>query len=175
MRELFWLFILFVCVQRISELIIAKRNEKWMLSQGGYETGARHYPFIVALHISFFISLIIEVELLHKTISSDWPLWLTLFLLTQLSRVWTLRSLGTFWNTKIIVLPGAKIVKKGPYRWVRHPNYIIVTMEFIIIPFLFQAYYTALIFTLLNAFMLTVRIAAEEQALMNATDFKKGY
>jgi methyltransferase len=175
MNGFFELFVLLVCVQRISELMIAKRNEKRMLRQGGYEAGARHYPFIVALHTAFFISLIAEVQLLQKTVSPDWPLWLALFLFTQLGRVWTLLSLGSFWNTKIIVLPGTKVVKKGPYRWVRHPNYIIVTMELIVIPFLFQAYYTALVFTLLNALMLTVRIAAEEQALMDATDFKKEY
>lgn len=175
MSGLFWLFISFLCIQRISELFIAKRNEKWMLSQGAYEAGMRHYPFIVALHTIFFISFITEVLIMEKTISPNWPLWLTLFFITQLGRVWTLRSLGPFWNTKIIVLPGAKVVKKGPYRWVRHPNYIIVTLEFIVIPLLFQAYYTAIIFTLLNAWMLSIRIAAEEQALMNATDFKKEY
>ncbi|MEM1504993.1 isoprenylcysteine carboxylmethyltransferase family protein [Domibacillus sp. 8LH] len=173
MSGIFWLFILFLCVQRISELFIAKRNEKWMLSQGAYEAGTRHYPFIVALHTLFFISLIAEVTMMEKTLSSNWPMWLTLFLVTQLGRVWTLRSLGPFWNTKIIVLPGAKVVKRGPYRWVRHPNYIIVTLEFIVIPLLFQAYYTAIIFTLLNAWMLSVRIAAEEQALIDATDFGK--
>ncbi|WNS80478.1 isoprenylcysteine carboxylmethyltransferase family protein [Domibacillus sp. DTU_2020_1001157_1_SI_ALB_TIR_016] len=173
MSGIFWLFILFLCVQRISELFIAKRNEKWMLSQGAYEAGTRHYPLIVALHTLFFISLIAEVTMMEKTLSSNWPMWLTLFLVTQLGRVWTLRSLGPFWNTKIIVLPGAKVVKRGPYRWVRHPNYIIVTLEFIVIPLLFQAYYTAIIFTLLNAWMLSVRIAAEEQALTDATDFGK--
>ncbi|WP_255822000.1 isoprenylcysteine carboxyl methyltransferase family protein [Domibacillus sp. PGB-M46] len=173
MSSIFWLFILFLCVQRISELFIAKRNEKWMLSQGAYEAGARHYPFIVALHTLFFISLIAEVTMMEKTLNSNWPMWLTLFLVTQLGRVWTLRSLGPFWNTKIIVLPGAKVVNRGPYRWVRHPNYIIVTLEFIVIPLLFQAYYTAIIFTLLNAWMLSVRIAAEERALTDATDFGK--
>lgn len=173
MSSVFWLFIVFLCVQRISELFIAKRNEKWMLSQGAYEAGTRHYPFIVALHTLFFISLIAEVTMMEKTLSSNWPIWLALFLVTQLGRVWTLRSLGPFWNTKIIVLPGAKVVKRGPYRWVRHPNYIIVTLEFIVIPLLFQAYYTAIIFTLLNAWMLSVRIAAEEQALTDATDFGK--
>ncbi|WP_046175857.1 isoprenylcysteine carboxyl methyltransferase family protein [Domibacillus indicus] len=174
MNSIFLMFISFLCAQRLLELVIARRNEKWMISQGGYEAGARHYPFMVALHVSFFASLIAEVVLLGKSISLAWPVWLVLFLLAQLGRVWTLRSLGPFWNTKIIVLPGAKIVKKGPYRWVRHPNYIIVTMELIIIPLLFQAYYTALIFTFLNALMLAVRIGAEEQALIEATDFKKG-
>jgi methyltransferase len=173
MSGIFWMFILFLCVQRISELFIAKRNEKWMLSQGAYEAGARHYPLIVALHTLFFISLIAEVTMMEKMLSSNWPIWLTLFLVTQFGRVWALRSLGPFWNTKIIVLPGAKVVKRGPYRWVRHPNYIIVTLEFIVIPLLFQAYYTAIIFTLLNAWMLSVRIAAEEQALTDATDFGK--
>lgn len=174
MNYLFWVFILFVVAQRMLELGIAKRNEKRMIERGGYEAGMRHYPFMIALHSSFFISCIIEVEFLDKTLSVDWPLWLGLFLLTQLGRVWTLYSLGSFWNTKIIVLPGANVVRKGPYRWFRHPNYIIVTLEFVVIPFLFQAYYTAALFSMLNAVMLSVRIAAEEQALMEVTDFKKG-
>lgn len=173
MRAFFWILILLVCLQRIAELAVAKRNEKWMLQQGAYEAGASHYPFIVALHVSFFISLILEVVFFDKTLSTWWPLWFSLFVVAQFARVWSLRSLGRFWNTKIIVLPGASIVKKGPYRWIRHPNYVVVVTEILVLPLLFQAYYTAFIFSVLNAFILSIRIAAEEQALMEATDFKK--
>lgn len=171
--NIFGILIAFVCLQRIVELVIARRNEKWMLEKGGYEAGASHYPFIVALHIGFFISLISEVIFFDKTASSWWPFWLFLFLAAQAVRVWSLWSLGRFWNTKIIVLPGAKVVKKGPYRWIRHPNYAVVITEILVLPLLFQAYYTAFIFSVLNAIILSIRITAEEQALMEATDFKK--
>jgi methyltransferase len=170
---LFLILITVVCMQRLVELVIAKRNERWMRSQGAYEAGAGHYPLIVALHIGFFISLIAEVILLERSISPWWPIWLSLFLVAQAGRVWSLHSLGRFWNTKIIILPGAKVVKRGPYRWIRHPNYFIVATEILVLPLLFQAYYTAIIFSLLNLIVLLIRIPAEEKALIEATDYSR--
>ena len=92
-------------------------------------------------------------------------------MLTQLIRVWALTSLGRYWNTKIIVLPGAKMVNKGPYRFLKHPNYLVVTIEFIVIPLMFEAYFTAFFFSLLNGIILRIRIAAEERALTQLTGY----
>ncbi|OMP66064.1 isoprenylcysteine carboxyl methyltransferase family protein [Domibacillus epiphyticus] len=170
---IFLFIITIVCLQRIVELVIARRNEKWMRKQGAVEAGAEHYPLIVALHICFFISLAVEVVMMERSLSPWWPLLLTLFLFAQAGRVWSLFSLGRFWNTKIIILPGAKVVKRGPYRWIRHPNYVIVAAEILVLPLLFQAYYTALVFSVLNAIVLSIRIPTEEKALMKATDYNE--
>ncbi|MFC7686006.1 isoprenylcysteine carboxyl methyltransferase family protein [Ureibacillus sp. GCM10028918] len=171
----FILFVSIVILQRIIEVIIARRNEKRMLAAGAYEVGASHYPFMIALHVSFFISLITEVLLLERTLSPLF-LWLFIFfLLVQGLRVWCLASLGAFWNTKIIILPGANVVKKGPYHLIRHPNYLVVCIEILLLPLLFQAFFTAICFTLLNFAMLAVRIPAEERALMEATNYSKQF
>lgn len=171
----FLLFVSIVIVQRIIEVLIAKRNERKMLTAGAYEVGASHYPFMIALHTSFFISLIIEVLAFNKTIS-PWFLWLfILFLFVQVLRIWCLASLGPFWNTKIIVLPGANVVKRGPYLLFRHPNYLVVCIEILLLPLMFQAYFTAIIFTLLNFLMLSVRIPTEEKALMEVTNYTKEF
>ena len=168
---LFFIVIALVIVQRLVEVAVAKRNEKRMLAQGAYEVGASHYPYMLALHISFFLFLIAEVVLLDRGISPLFPVFL--FLLVQLLRVWCLTSLGKFWNTKIIILPGANVVTKGPYLYFRHPNYIVVCTEILLLPLMFQAYFTALAFTLLNLAMLSVRIPLEEKALIEATDYEE--
>ncbi|MBD7985534.1 isoprenylcysteine carboxyl methyltransferase family protein [Sporosarcina sp. Sa2YVA2] len=161
-----------VIIQRLVELFIAKRNEKWMKRQGAFEAGASHYPYMVAMHVLFFISLIMEVIVLDRELSPVWPLFLAIFLLAQVLRVWCLTSLGKYWNTKIVVLPNAKVVRKGPYKWIRHPNYVIVATELIVLPLLFSAYFTAILFTLLNMWMMSVRIPVEEQALKSVTNYK---
>ncbi len=160
-------------MQRLLELIIAKRNERWMKARGGREYGKKQYIFIVLVHVGFFISLFLEVTSFHKEISNYWPILLSLFLLAQLGRLWVITSLGSFWNTKIIVLPYANVVADGPYKWMKHPNYFIVTVEFILIPLLFQAYMTMLIFFLLNQLILTIRIPLEEKILREYTNFDK--
>ncbi|MCG7342542.1 isoprenylcysteine carboxyl methyltransferase [Sporosarcina sp. ACRSL] len=164
-----------VILQRIIELFIAKRNEKWMKSQGAFEAGSSHYPFMVAMHIFFFITLIAEVLFFHRQLSTIWQILLGIFLAAQIARVWCLASLGKFWNTKIIVLPHAKVVKRGPYKWVRHPNYIIVATELLVLPLLFNAFFTAVLFSLLNIWMMTIRIPAEERALKEATNYTEEF
>jgi len=157
----FIIFILFVIVQRLSELYIARGNEKWLRSQGAAEYGKEHYPFIVALHTLFIISIIVEYILRGNT-----PIdlvFLVLFALLLLFKFWALSSLGKYWNTKIFRVPGAGPVKKGPYKLFKHPNYFIVICEIAIIPMVFHLYYTAIIFTVLNAIMLTVRIRVENK------------
>lgn len=171
----FWIVISIVILQRLTELVIAKNNEKRMIAQGAYEVGARHYPAIVLLHTAFFVSLLLEVVIRKPSLSPLWGVLLTVFLLTQLLRVWCLASLGKYWNTKIIILPGADVVMKGPYKFIRHPNYVIVAIEILVLPMIFGAYITAILFTLLNAWMMSVRIPQEERALKETTNYKEKF
>jgi methyltransferase len=172
---MFSLFLSFVIFQRVCELAIAKRNERWMKKQGGLEFGKTHYVFIVAVHTLFFISLCLEVLVQKKEVSPYWPVFVSLFLVTQIGRVWALSSLGKYWNTKIIVVPQATVIRKGPYKYLKHPNYLIVTLEFLVIPLLFQAYGTLIAFSLLNALILMIRIPAEERALCKHTKYSDAF
>lgn len=167
----FTIILFIVITQRLVELAVAKGNEKWILQQGGYEVGRAHYPIMLLLHSSFFIALIAEILLLNRQPSIFFGFLLVLFLLTQAGRFWCLLSLGKLWNTKIMILPGIKVIRKGPYRFLKHPNYVIVALEFIIVPLLFNAYLTAIVFSLLNLWMLSVRIPTEEKALKEATNY----
>ncbi|MFE8702166.1 isoprenylcysteine carboxyl methyltransferase family protein [Cytobacillus sp. FJAT-54145] len=172
---IFIVFISFIITQRLFELVIAKRNEKWMKQQGAKEFGRSHYLVMVSIHTLFFLFYIWEVLTFEKQLSFTWPILLPVFLLTQLGRIWAITSLGRYWNTKIIVLPNAKIIKKGPYQFLKHPNYVIVTIEFIILPLLFQAYITACLFTFLNMLILSIRIPAEEKALKELTEYESAF
>ena len=166
----FYLILVLVIIQRLVELLIAKKNEKAMLAKGAYEVGAAHYPFMILLHVSFFVSLLIEV-IFFKSVLTPHIEWLVIFLVLQLLRIWCLVSLGMFWNTKIIILPGANVVMKGPYSFIRHPNYLVVCLEIALLPVMFEAYFTAITFTILNFIMLAVRIPIEEKALKEATNY----
>ncbi|WP_078551354.1 isoprenylcysteine carboxyl methyltransferase family protein [Bacillus alkalicellulosilyticus] len=170
---MFLFIIIIVVIQRLVELLIANRNAKWMKAQGGIEIGASHYKYIVFLHISFFISLLIEGLRTTSEMTSWWWIPFILFVIAQIGRVWSLSSLGKYWNTRIIILPGAKVVAKGPYRFMRHPNYVIVATEIIVLPIMFQAYVTAIVFTILNAIILSIRIREEENGLRSLTDYEK--
>ncbi|WP_163100940.1 isoprenylcysteine carboxyl methyltransferase family protein [Peribacillus alkalitolerans] len=164
-------FLLFILLQRAIELGIAKSNEKWMKKNGGVEFGQTHYIWMIAMHTLFFISLYTEVSILQKSPSKGWPLLLIIFILAQFIRVWALYSLGRHWNTKIIVIPNVNVIKKGPYRYVRHPNYAIVAMEIAVVSLLFNAFFTFVLFSIANAIMMYVRIPLEEQALRTLTDY----
>jgi methyltransferase len=167
----FYVLVGFVIVQRLLEVMYAKSNEQRMKSQGAIEAGADHYKWIVLLHILFFVFLIAEVLYKQQGLGQAWTVFLAIFIAAQILRVWALASLGRFWNTKIIVLPGAEKVKKGPYRWLPHPNYIVVALEIAALPLIFGAWWTAVIFTAANALLLLlVRIPAEENALRELKD-----
>ncbi|WP_332646578.1 isoprenylcysteine carboxyl methyltransferase family protein [Lysinibacillus sp. 54212] len=169
---IFMILLLFVIAQRLVELAVARRNEMAMKAKGAYEVGASHYPYMIALHSSFFICLIAEVLYFDLAPSSLFSYMLALFLLVQGLRIWCLASLGEHWNTKIIILPGANVVAKGPYSFIRHPNYLVVCIEIALLPLMFGAYFTAITFTVLNFIMLSVRIPLEEKALREATNYK---
>ncbi|WP_018923609.1 isoprenylcysteine carboxyl methyltransferase family protein [Salsuginibacillus kocurii] len=162
---LFAIVMIWTIGQRLIELMIAKRNEKWMKAQGAKEYGQDHYKWFIFLHAGFFLVLLAEVGLIRSGLPGWWWLPFMLFLTAQMGRMWVLVSLHRYWNTKIIVLPGATPVTKGPYRFMKHPNYIIVSVEILALPLMFGAYVTAVLFTVLNAMLiLLIRIPAEEQA-----------
>lgn len=168
---LFAILVSLVVVERLVELAIARSNERWIKRQGAIEVGAGHYRLMVVMHVAFFVSLVVEVVLFHRRPASwDFAPFL-IFLMAQCIRVWALWSLGRFWNTKVLVLPGAAVVRRGPYRFVRHPNYLVVCLELLALPLAFQAYFTALLFTVLNGLLLAVRIPIEERALGALTDY----
>ena len=157
----FIIFISLFIIQRLSELLIARRNEKWLLSQGAVQYGQSHYPFMIALHTLFIVSVITEY-ILEGQPRIDW-IFLVLFIAVLSFKYWALSSLGKYWNTKIYRIPGVYPVMKGPYKFIKHPNYMEVVCEIAIIPLVFHLYYTAIIFTLLNAVMLWVRIGVENK------------
>lgn len=149
-----------VTAQRLGELFLAGRNTRRLLARGGVEHGAEHYPLIVGLHAAWLVGL--------------WALgwnrepnlfWLVVYLLLQILRVWTLASLGSRWTTRIIVVPGEDLVRRGPYRFMRHPNYMVVAAEIAVLPLVFDLPAYALVFFVLNASLLWIRIRAEERAL----------
>jgi len=150
----------FVTLQRLVELPLAHANTNRLLAAGGHEVGAAHYPWIVALHGAWLLTL----WWLAPGRPVDIP-FLLLFLLIELGRVWVLRTLGNRWTTRIIVVPGEELVATGPYRFVRHPNYLVVVGEIAVLPLVFGLWDVAIIFSLLNAVILTVRIRAENRAL----------
>ncbi|OIJ11577.1 isoprenylcysteine carboxyl methyltransferase [Anaerobacillus arseniciselenatis] len=168
-----YLLIVIVICQRVIEVIIANKNAVWIKERGGYEVGREHYKYLVLLHTMFFLSLLVEVTV-HPPKFVAWSIVpFFIFLIAQFGRVWALSSLGEFWNTRIMVLPGAKVIAKGPYQYIRHPNFVIVFTEIAVFPLIFQAYWTAVVFTIVNALVLSVRIRTEEKALKEATDYEE--
>jgi len=157
----FWIFLAFLITQRLSELYIARQNEKWLLQQGAIQYGQSHYPFMVGMHTLFIVSLIVEYSVRHNTPFNYY--FLLAFILVLSFKFWALSSLGKYWNTKIYRVPGVYPVKKGPYKIFKHPNYMEVVLEIAIIPLVFNLYYTAVIFSVLNAAMLYVRISVENK------------
>lgn len=150
----------FVTVQRLAELMLSQRNTRRLLARGAHEVAPGHYPFLVTLHaawlaVLWFLGPGPPIEIVP----------LILFALLQLGRVWVIATLGERWTTRIIVLPGAPLVKSGPYRWVNHPNYLIVIGEIALLPLVFGLPMVAIIFSVLNGLLLWVRIRCENQAL----------
>ncbi len=150
----------FVTLQRLLEMQLAEKHSRKLLTEGAVEHGAGHYPFIVALHTAWLAALWWWAP--GRPISIP---FLTVFAILQAGRVWVIRSLGERWTTRIIVKPGAPLVRAGPYRFVGHPNYMVVIGEIAVLPLVFGLWQIAIIFSLLNALILTVRIRAENRAL----------
>lgn len=161
---MFWLLIAILIAQRAAEMAVARQNEQKVKKQGAIEFGESHYPYIIIMHILFFLSLIAEVLLMNKQPSSWWIGIAAAILIVQAVRYWALCSLGAYWNTKILVVQ-CGTCKKGPYKWMKHPNYTVVILEILLIPLLYQAYVTMCLFSIVNAVLLTVRIRTEDKAL----------
>jgi len=161
-------FIAFVTCERLFELWLSARNARRLAARGAVEHGRGHFPLFVALHVLFPLALVAEVLFLGTRPGTAWPAWLALLVAAEALRLAAIRALGGFWNVRIWVLPGAEPVRRGPYRFLRHPNYLAVTLELLAAPMMFGAWRTALVVTALNAAALAVRIPAEERALQGA-------
>jgi len=156
------LLIGYIVAQRAGELAWANRNTRRLLATGAQEIGAGHYPILVFMHTAWLFSLIAWV--FYAEIAFRWP-WFGIFALLQIARLWVLLSLGRYWTTRIITVPGAPLVHRGPYRFVRHPNYIVVIGEIAVVPLILNAWPIALVFSVLNIVILRHRIAIENAAL----------
>lgn len=156
-------------IQRGLELRLARRNEAWARTQGAVEHGARHYPLFFLLHGGWLAGWVIEALGTGPTLWPGWPLAIGAFALAQALRYWAIATLGPRWNTRILVLPGAPRIRRGPYRVFSHPNYVAVCIELFAVPAIFGAWITAALATVLNAALLVgVRIPAENAALRRA-------
>ncbi|MDP9394414.1 MAG: hypothetical protein M3Q27_09270 [Actinomycetota bacterium] len=158
-----------VALERLAELVVSRRNARWSFARGGVETGAGHYPAMVFLHTGLLLACLGEVWLGQRPFlpTLGWTA-IAVVVLAQALRWWCIASLGQHWNTRVIVVPGARLVTRGPYRLLRHPNYVAVVVEGLALPLVHSAWWTALTFTALNAALLAVRIRTEEAALAAA-------
>jgi methyltransferase len=155
----------FVALQRLAELLLARWNTQRLLAAGGIEFGRSHYPVMVGLHTAWLLGL----WWFGRGRSVD-PILLGAFVLLQAGRIWVIASLGRRWTTRIIMLPNAPLVASGPYRWLKHPNYLIVALEIAVVPLALGMPVFAAVFTLLNAAVLYQRIRAENAALAQAME-----
>jgi methyltransferase len=159
-----------VALERVAELVISTRNARAALARGGVESGQGHYRPMVLLHLALLAGALAEVWWLDRPWmpALGWSM-LALVLTAQALRWWCILALGPAWNTRVIVVPGGERVDRGPYRWLRHPNYVAVVLEGLALPLVHGAWVTAAVFTVLNAWLLTVRIRVEDRALRQLT------
>jgi methyltransferase len=158
------LLIVLVAAERVVELVVSQRNLAWSRSRNGIEYGAGHYPFMVVLHVGLLVGCLVEAQWRPFLPALGWPM-LVLVLASQGLRWWCIATLGRQWNTRVVIVPGAGRVAAGPYRWLRHPNYLAVVIEGAALPLVHTAWVTAVLFTVLNAVLLRTRIGVEDRAL----------
>jgi methyltransferase len=160
------LLIVAVGLERLAELVVSQRNLAWSRARGGVESGARHYPAMVLLHTGLLAGCLLEAGLGHRPFLTGlgWPM-LAVVLLSQALRWWCIATLGHQWNTRVVIVPGAGRVSGGPYRLLPHPNYLAVIAEGAALPLVHTAWLTAVLFTVLNGWLLSVRIRVENRAL----------
>lgn len=163
---MYYALILFVVLERLVELVVSKRNAAWSFDRGAKEFGRPHYVVMVILHSALLIGCVVEPYALHRPFIPwlGWPM-VAVVVACQGLRYWCITSLGKRWNTRVIVLPDAPLVMRGPYRFLHHPNYVAVVLEGIALPLVHTAWLTAVCFTLANAALLTVRLRVENSAL----------
>jgi methyltransferase len=162
----FALLMALVAVERLTELVVSRRNERWSRERGGVEFGAGHYPPMVLLHTGLLVGALAEAAAGDRPFvpALGWTM-LALVVCAQALRWWCIATLGTRWNTRVIVVPGGSRIERGPYRWIDHPNYVAVVVEGFALPLVHTAWITAVVFTVLNAVLLSVRIHVENDAL----------
>jgi methyltransferase len=160
-----WL-VMAIGAERVAELVVARRHARWALARGAVEFGRRHYPVMVVLHTGLLVGCLVEVWLTRRPFL-PWLGWtmLAVVVAAQTLRWWCVGTLGPRWNTRVLVVPGLALVSGGPYRWLRHPNYVAVVAEGAALPLVHGAWLTAALFTLFNAALLTVRVRGENAAL----------
>jgi methyltransferase len=158
-----FLVLFYVVVERLAELVISSRNTRRLRARGSHEVGASHYPFMVAMHVAWLVAIMLWVAIMSPAINM---VFLLIYALIQIPRFWVMVSLGEYWTTRIISVPNAPLVRRGPYKFARHPNYIVVVLEIAALPLVFGAWHIAAIFSVLNAVMLWVRIRCENGTLI---------
>jgi methyltransferase len=156
-----YLIITLVALLRLAELLLSARNTRLLKAQGAIEVGAAHYPLFILLHAGWLLAILLTTP--ADATVNEWLL--AAFILLQVGRLWVIVTLGRFWTTRIITVPGMPLIKKGPYRFCSHPNYIVVTGEIALLPLAFGNWHVAIIWSVLNALLLAWRIHVEEQAL----------
>lgn len=168
---LFTLLAALVGLERVAELVVSKRNAAWSFRRGGVEFGQNHYPFMVVLHTGLLVGAVVEVWVRRPDFVPvlGWAM-LALVLLAQGLRWWCIATLGRQWNTRVIVVPGLSLVRRGPYRLMPHPNYVAVVIEGLALPLVHSAWFTTVVFTVVNAGLLMVRIRVENAALHTANN-----
>ena len=169
-QALFTALVLGVGLERVAELVVSRRNAAWSFARGGVETGQGHFPAMVVLHTALLAGAVVEVWTAERPFLAwlGWPA-LVVALASQGLRWWCITTLGHRWNTRVIVVPGLPLVTGGPYRWFAHPNYVAVVAEGVALPLVHTAWVTAVVFTLANAALLTVRLRVENRALREAS------
>lgn len=163
---MYYLFILLIGAERLVELAFARRNAKWSFANGGREFGQGHYPVMVGMHAALLLSCVAEVAFLHRPFIPvlGWAM-VAVVAASTVVRWWCVSVLGKHWNPRLIIVPGAQLVRSGPYRWIHHPNYTAVAAEVVALPLVHSAWLTAIVFSIANALVLRVRIRAEDLAL----------
>jgi methyltransferase len=175
-RVLYTALIVLIVLGRLVELRIAKRNLRNLLARGGVEAAPGHYPWMVLLHTAFLIACPLEVWLLGRPFIPALGIPMLLLAVAAAGlRLWVIRTLDGRWTTRIVVLPGVAPVTGGPYRFLRHPNYLAVILEILALPLVHTAWITALVFSLANALVLRVRIRAEEVGLARLSDYEAAF
>ncbi len=165
----FTVLVALVGLERLAELVVSRRNAAWSLRQGGFETGRDHYPVMVLLHTGLLAGMLVEAWVRRPEVASLLAgTMLVLVLASQGLRWWCIATLGRRWNTRVIVVPGLPLVTSGPYRYLSHPNYVAVVVEGVALPLVHAAWLTAVVFTLANAALLSVRLRVENAALAAA-------
>jgi methyltransferase len=167
---LFTALVLAVALERVAELAVSRRNAAWSIARGGVESGRGHYPLMVVLHTGLLAGALVEVWV-RRPDAVPVLAWTMLLLVaaSQALRWWCIATLGRQWNTRVIVVPGAPRVTGGPYRWLPHPNYVAVAVEGLALPLTYSAWITAVVFTVLNGFLLATRMRTENAALARLT------